>query len=303
MNNNYDDTFLARWLNNALSTKELEEFKKSPDFSIYQKIASKSSEFNSPILDKQKVYNSIQEKLNLEKKQKVKPMLPVWVYAAAASVVVLFGLFFYLGQPTVITTSFGEQIAVKLPDNSEVLLNAKSSISFNKKEWKYNRTVNLKGEAYFKVAKGKKFTVTTSSGEVIVLGTQFTVSTDNDFFEVQCFEGKVKTKSKKQQTILTQGKALRIIKDSVPEEWTFIEHEPNWKNGESSFKSTQLKYVIKALERQYNIKINSTKVDVKQRFTGSFTHKNLEIAIQTVFVPMKIGATFTNKKTVILAKQ
>lgn len=303
MDNNYDDTFLARWINNELSPKELDEFKNSPDFSMYQKIAKKSSEFRSIDFNKKKVYKSIQENIESKKETKVKPLFSNWMYAAAASVVVLFGLFFFLNQPTEISTEFGEQIAVKLPDNSEVILNAKSTISFNEKEWKYDRSVVLNGEAYFKVAKGKTFTVKTSTGSVTVLGTQFTVNSNNDLFEVQCFEGKVQAKSNEYQSILTQGKAFRKTQDSLPEEWLFTEQEPSWKNGESSFKSAQLKYVIKALEKQYNIKIKASKINLKQRFTGSFTHKNLQIALQTVFVPMKIDATFTDEKTVSLVKQ
>ena len=303
MNNNYDDTFLARWINNELSEKEMDEFKNSPDFSMYQKIAQKSSEFKAPNFNKKKVYNSIQEKLEINKKTKVKSLFSGWMYAAAASVVVLFGLFFLLNQPTEFSTGFGEQVEVTLPDNSKVILNAKSTLSFNEKEWKYNRTVILNGEAYFKVAKGKKFTVVTKAGEVSVLGTQFTVNSGKGFFEVQCFEGKVEARSNKYTSILTKGKAFRKTQDSLPEEWLFIEQEPNWKNGESSFNNTQLKYVVKAMEKQYNIKINTSKVDVKQRFTGSFTHKDIQIALKTVFVPMKIDATFTDEKTVTLVRQ
>ena len=302
MNINYDETFLARWINNELSSKEMEDFKNSPDFLIYQKIAEKSSEFKTPVFHKKEVYKNIQSSLNKETKTKVRPLFSKWMYAAAASVVVLFGLFFFLNQPTEITTGFGEQVAIRLPDNSEVILNAKSSISFNEKDWKFKRTVKLEGEAYFKVAKGKTFTVETLRGEVVVLGTQFNVHSKGDIFEVQCFEGKVHAKSKKHQSTLTQGKAFRDLKNTLPEEWTFKEQEPNWKNGESSFKSIQLKYVVKALENQYNLKINTSKIDLKKKFTGSFTHKNLNIALQTVFVPMKIGVTFTNEKTVTLVK-
>lgn len=303
MNNNFDDIFLARWINNELSVKELEDFKKSPDFLVYQKIAKMSSEFKAPEFRKQKTFDLIQGKIKEKKNPKVRSLFSGWMYAAAASVIILFGLFFLLNQPTEFSTGFGEQLAVKLPDNSEVILNSKSTISFNEKEWKYNRTVKLEGEAFFKVQKGKKFTVTTEEGNVTVLGTQFTVNSDKDFFEVQCFEGKVLAKSKSNESTLTQGNAFRKIKDSLPEEWNFTELMPNWKNGESSFKSIQLKYVIKALEKQYNIDVESSKIDVNQKFTGSFTHKNLQVALQTVFVPMKIGTTFIGDKTVKLVKQ
>ena len=235
MNINKDDIFLARWINNELSPKELDEFKSSPDFLMYQKIAQKSLEFTAPEFNKEKVFNSVQDKIN--QKTKVRSLFSGWMYVAAASVAILFGLFFFLNQPTEFSTDFGEQLAVKLPDNSKVLLNSKSSISFNEKEWKYNRTVKLEGEAYFKVQKGEKFTVITKEGTVAVLGTQFTVNSDENYFEILCFEGKVLVNSKEHKSILTKGKAFRKLKDTLPEEWEFTEREPNWKNGESSFKS------------------------------------------------------------------
>ena len=42
-----------------------------------------------------------------------------------------------------------------LPDHSEVVLNADSEITYKKSNWDTNRKLELQGEAYFKVAKGK----------------------------------------------------------------------------------------------------------------------------------------------------
>ena len=89
----------------------------------------------------------------------------------------------------------------------------------------------------------------------------------------------------------------------MPEKWTITEVEPSWKKGESTFKSIPLKYVINALKNQYKITLDTSKIDVNKKFTGSFTHHNLKIALQTVFVPMKIGVTFKDEKTILLYKQ
>jgi len=63
-----------------------------------------------------------------------------------------------------------------------VVLNSKSTISFNKTDWKNNRQLTLDGEAYFKVEKGSTFTVNTNNGSVTVLGTQFNVNSTRRFF-------------------------------------------------------------------------------------------------------------------------
>ncbi|MCB4800365.1 FecR family protein, partial [Neotamlana laminarinivorans] len=93
---------------------------------------------------------------------------------AAVLVVLLTSSYFLFFNNT---KSFETQIAqtetFKLPDESEVILNAQSKLSFSKKEWETNRNLKLQGEAFFKVTKGEKFTVNTKAGSIQVLGTQF----------------------------------------------------------------------------------------------------------------------------------
>ena len=170
------------------------------------------------------------------------------MYSVAASILVLLGIFYFLNQPEKYVSGIGEQLAIILPDNSKVILNANSTLSFNKNNWNENRNLNLNGEAYFKVEKGSDFVVETKEGKVTVLGTQFNVKTDTDFFEVICYEGKVKAETNTLNTILIKGDAFRKMKGSLPEKWMISAVEPSWKKGESSFKSVPLEYVIKALK-------------------------------------------------------
>ena len=83
-----------------------------------------------------------------------------------------------------------------------MLLNSKSTITFNKHNWDTNRTLELNGEAFFDVEKGNTFTVKTSQGNVSVLGTEFNVNASVDFFRVSCYEGKVKV-SEMLTTVIT----------------------------------------------------------------------------------------------------
>ncbi len=303
MNKNYSETFLARWLNNELSEEEKQQFEASEDFLLYDRIAKKSSEFLAPGFKKEEIYKKIQNSLTKEKKNKVKPLFKPWFYSVAASIVVLLGIFYFLNLPEKYVSGIGEQLSIILPDNSKVFLNSNSKIIYDKKNWKNKRIINLEGEAFFKVKKGSSFVVKTEEGNIKVLGTQFNVKTDQSFFEVICFEGKVRAETKKHKNILVKGNAFRRIKDSLPEKWNVTDEEPSWKKGESTFKSIPLKYVIKALKNQYKLTIDSSKIDVDKKFTGSFTHKNLNIALQTVFVPMKIDVTFKDEKTILLDKQ
>ena len=46
--------------------------------------------------------------------------------------------------------------------------------------------------------------------------------------------------------------------------------------------------MIKDIESQYDIVFDGEDVNQEVRFTGSFTHKDISLALQTVFDPMEI---------------
>ena len=226
------------------------------------------------------------------------------MYAAAASIVILISTVFYLTESNeTFSTSFGEQLAVTLPDGSEVLLNSKSSLSYKKSDWfDGKRTLELNGEGYFKVQKGSKFTVNSTNGNVSVLGTQFNVKTDASYFEVLCYEGKVKVENNKETAILTQGLSFRKIGANASEKGSFVNSKPNWVSGESSFNNTPLQFVLNELEKQYQVKISSSNIDINTLFTGTFTNKNIDLALQTICVPLSIQFKITDDKVVLSKK-
>ncbi|MDT7831384.1 FecR family protein [Flavobacteriaceae bacterium S356] len=299
MKRSQSDTFLARWLNNELTPKELSEFEKSSDYLLYKKIAERSLEFSAPDYNKEQIFSQIEKKVSSKKERKVITLVKRLSYVAAASVVLTIGILLFNNESEHIT-DIGEKLAVVLPDNSKVLLNSKTTISYNDSQWGEKRIVKLDGEAYFEVEKGSTFIVESPHGQVAVLGTKFNIRTDEGFFEVICYEGKVEARTREHSGILTQGNAFRKQQGIVPERWDVTHNEPTWKTGESSFKSVPLKHVIKALEGQYNVAFDLSNINSEDKFTGSFTHDNLKTALQTVFVPMKIGVTFSGKKTVVL---
>ncbi|AUC16834.1 hypothetical protein BTO06_17530 [Tenacibaculum sp. SZ-18] len=302
MKEEFDGTFLSRWLNNELNDSELDEFKHHPYYALYQKIAMKSEELSVPTYNKEKLYSRVQREISESKKGKVKNLYTKLSIGVVASIAILFTVFQLYNSGTTHTTSFGEQMALNLPDGSEVLLNSKSEISYNETTWTTNRMIELKGEAFFKVQKGSNFVVNTDMGSVTVLGTQFSIISKDDLIEVSCYEGEVKVDSEKKVIFLTKGKAYRSI-NGISEKWKFNGIEPSWKNGESSFVSIPLKYVIDAIENQYSVQIDASKINSENKFTGAFTHESLNIALETVFQPLKIEAKIVDKSRIILVKK
>ena len=72
--------------------------------------------------------------------------------------------------------------------------------------------------------------------------------------------------------------------------------------GESSFKSVPLKHVISEFENQYNLKITSEDIDTSRLFTGSFTHKNLDLALQSVTIPLNLSYS-KSEKSIVLTRE
>ncbi len=305
MNNHLtDDTFLARWVSGELTPNELEAFKKSKEYPAYKKIIDASQLLEVSTYNKQEVFNKIlQERVDYGQlaKPKVIKLVPNWAYATAASIVIMFGIFYFASNETHYETNFSEQLAVTLPDFSKVQLNSNSQLDFKSRQWENNREVILNGEAFFDVEKGTSFKVMTSEGMIEVLGTEFNITVRNDYFEVQCFEGKVKVISSDtdDEAILTQGEAFRIVNNNT-EVWDFILDEPSWLKGESTFNKTPLSQVIISLENQFNVSFDKSNIDITKRFTGSFTHSSLKLALKTVFIPMEISFKLNKENTKII---
>ena len=286
---NTNDIFLAQWLEGELSDIELKELVSEADYKSFLKIRRGLEVHDALEGDTDASFAKIQEQI-ANKKGKVRSInRNTWLIGIAASVVLFFGLFSIIGNDMVtIETNFGEQKTIALLDGSEVVLNSKSTLTYNTDRWEKNRTLNLKGEAYFKVKKGSTFTVKTDNGNVQVLGTQFNVNSVCDLFEVVCFEGKVSVQTKDEDYVLLPTNTVRRINGNVIEKWDVSNANPSWIHGESSFKSVPLKYVISALESQYNIKIHSETIDDTMIYTGGFTHKDLNTALKTVFKSLQI---------------
>ena len=284
-----EESFLAKWLDGTISDATLKELVSEEDFMEYKKIKSGLDlldQLERPVAPTfNSVKSSIEQKRNLKKTQQSFK----WGLSIAASILVVFGCYFAFNSlETSYETSYGEQRTISLPDGSEVVLNAKSAINFTEKDWETNRSIQLIGEAFFKVKKGSTFSIQTSNGQVSVLGTQFNVKHTDAFFEVVCYEGKVSVTNDRKEHILNPGNSIRKIDGNDSEKYTSKKLFPSWVNGESSFVSVPLNYVILELEKQYNIEIDASKIDESIIFTGSFSNKDLKLALASVFKTMNI---------------
>jgi len=292
------ENHLAKWLNNELSDTELAEFKNSETYDSYQKIIAVSDTLKAPDFDVAKALQDFKG-LSTANTPKVIAMRPYkkFMQVAAAIALLLVGSYFYLGTlGQNISTEYAELKEVTLPDNSEIVLNADSEISYDEKNWDNKRNIELDGEAFFKVAKGKKFTVSTDNGTVAVLGTQFR------FFEVTCFEGLVSVTYDGKETKLSAGNSFLAINGKIANLDASKNAHPSWIDKESTFKSIPLKYVLAEFERQHNVSVETHDIDTDQLFTGTFSNTDINLALQSISVPSQIKFKLEGSKVLFYAE-
>lgn len=295
------DELIKKWLDHNLSTEEQKAFEQLKDYNELIQMDSALKDFKSPHFSIDNTYQTLKPKLksNTAKTSHwFKPLLKI-----AAILVIGLSVYYYTTTlDSKFYTTIAERTTIELPDASSVDLNANSELRFNVKHWSKNRSVKLHGEAFFKVTKGQKFDVVTDEGIVSVLGTQFNIKQRGSYFEVTCYEGLVAVKHNKKTVKLKAGYTFQIIDGKLFANEKEKAARPSWLLGESSFKGVPLKYVISELENQYNLKITAGNIDTSRLFTGSFTHKNLDLALQSVTIPLNLSYSKTGN-TILLTRE
>lgn len=282
---------ILKWFNNELTEQDTKDLKQSENVETLNKIAFYAKQMEAPKVDAEKALANFKERKFTKKEAKIIPLnFKTFMKVAAILLVTLTTSYFLLfNNEIVFETQTAQNETFTLPDNSEVSLNAASKLKFNKKKWKNKRDLELNGEAFFKVSKGKKFTVTTDAGTIQVLGTQFNVKERDNYFEVQCYEGLVAVTFNNKTVKLSKGKSFRVVNGVIENIEDFYAVNPSWTEAESSFEKIPLKQVVSELERQYNLYVTLGDVDDSQLFTGTFTHKDRNIALQSITIPLKLS--------------
>jgi len=183
--------------------------------------------------------------------------------SVAASMIILVGLgTIALMYSKTVYSPAGSHLTAQLPDNSTVELNAESTLSFHPYRWYFQRNVELKGEGFFSVQKGKKFTVKSELGETSVLGTTFNIFSRNDTYRVFCKTGKVNVKANSGESVILNPNQIAIVesgKISKEENVISSEHILSWRDNMFLFNSAPIAEVLREIERQYGISIATEK--------------------------------------------
>jgi ferric-dicitrate binding protein FerR (iron transport regulator) len=159
-----------------------------------------------------------------------------------------------------IATPRGSKYVVLLPDGSKVWLNAASSLRYPT-AFTHTREVTLTGEAYFDIAAntGLPFKVHAGAMQVQVLGTAFNVMAyDNEAaVAATLLEGRVAVGDKSTLRQLKPGEQALLQSNGTMQvtSQVNIHQVVAWKNNYLQFDETELAYVMRQIERWYDVAV------------------------------------------------
>lgn len=192
----------------------------------------------------------------------------------------------------ILSTQRGGQYHLVLPDNTQVWLNAESSVRYPTSFAGNERNVELiSGEAYFEVAhdKTKPFRVSYSNQTVEVLGTHFNINAykDNGLIRTTLLEGSIRLIKGAKSILVSPGQQAITSYSPIDNliNLTKVDTEESiaWKNGIFKFDHTDIKTVMLKLQRWYNVDVKyEGKVPDVSFEGGTYMNKNLSEVLKVL---------------------
>jgi transmembrane sensor len=213
-------------------------------------------------------------------------------YMTAASVILLaaglYGGYRWLARSPELRTAYGEVRENKLPDGTEVVVNADSKLIYST-GWKdgKDREVWLKGEAFFHVSKTplkSRFIVHTDHFDIIVTGTQFNVVNRSGKTNIMLKEGSVILHT-------DEGKEMKMIPgDFVEYQGTRLEKRCvkndsllAWKEHKLIFDNTPLHELVRIIHEHYGVTVQpADEATGDKGISGILPNDNLDVLLQAL---------------------
>lgn len=184
-------------------------------------------------------------------------------------------------QYNTLRTPPGGQFQLELPDGTKVWLNAASSLQYPTTFTGKERSVVLKGEAYFEVAHATlPFRVTVPAHEknnnpmkVDVLGTKFNIMAyeEEELVKTVLLEGAVKVTGNSTSKRLDPGQGSSLDKRTgniEVSDHVNVEEAIAWKNGFFQFEGSDIRSVMRQITRWYDVDV-VYKADIPAHFRGT----------------------------------
>ena len=222
---------------------------------------------------KEDVWKEMMARMEEKNEPRGKTRSLVFLYAAAAVMVLLIGLTAFMRfHKTNLYAPPGQHVSKTLPDGSNVHLNAGTKLSYHPYWWRFARILELQGEAYFQVEKGNRFTVKSPQGATQVLGTSFNIYARDNEYRVHCLTGQIQVETEVGKSkILKPNQAISVSRKGEMNYKTSIrtQHAIAWTKNRFVYTSAPLREVFREMERQFDISIELDP-EIKGEYTGNF---------------------------------
>ena len=121
------------------------------------------------------------------------------------------------------------------------------------------------------------------------------------YSKAELFEGLVSVAYKDTLVKVPAGNYL-VIKENQFVSYSSIQTQaPSWIDFESSFENSDLSMVLEELKRQFPVTIDN-QIELEKKFTGSFTHKDLNVALRSICEPLQLQFTVKDNVVTIYAE-
>ncbi|HUX59034.1 MAG TPA: FecR domain-containing protein [Bacteroidales bacterium] len=238
-----------------------------------------------------------------------------------------------------ITTPLGARSIIKMPDSSQIWLNAGTTITYSQDYGQHSRTLNLIGEAYFKVAKNIDLPLIVNAGNINIraTGTEFNVKaySDEGIIETTLIKGKVEISQKgdndksKMLELTPNQKAiyvkesdqitLRKIKEIEPmavkpaklvtdkllvSPKVDVDQVTAWTQNKLIIRGENLEDLCVKLQRKYNVTFIFGNNDIKEyRFSGILLDETLEQVLNVIRLTAPVDYFLDGKNVLMLSNK
>lgn len=310
-----DEKNLSAWI--ALAENNKEHYEKLKRAFMLGDSYYKKAKQPEPVLDIDQEWNHFLKQIDAKPQDNVRTLHPtktssVWMRVAAALLLVvvsgfIINYFISANKTTVIETADATQ-EITLPDGSQVTLNKNSQLSYTADFGKETRSVSLKGEAFFDVARDpqKRFVISANEATVEVLGTSFNVQAYDaeKQLEVVVATGTVKLSVPKVKQEVTLQAGDRGVYARTEKQLTQITNTDinfmAWKTRKLIFMETDLYTVIETINHAYQTNITiAANVPATCVVTVTFDQQSLEAILNVLKTTLSLTYKTENGTIII----
>jgi len=311
-----DEKSLLAWI--ALAETNKEHYEKLKRAFMLGDSYYKKAKQAEPLLDIDQEWNHFLKQIDAKPKDNVRTLhhptktSSVWMRVAAALLLVvvsgfIINYFISSNKTTVIETANATQ-EITLPDGSQVTLNKNSQLSYTTDFAKETRSVSLKGEAFFDVARDpqKRFVISAKEATVEVLGTSFNVQAydSEKQLEVVVATGTVKLSvpnAKQEVTLQAGDRGVYARTEKQLTQITNIDiNFMAWKTRKLIFMETDLSTVIETINHTYQTNITiATNVSATCMVTVTFDQQSLEAILNVLKTTLNLTYKTENGTIII----